>query len=151
MNYSACLRSKEVLISTSNFTHLTFRQNRVVIVSSVITKKFNPSKCWTVTIQLPVNNILFNQCLLLSITNYLLFDFYSVLLFDSVLYSSQYYCSIQFFSSVLVLFGKCSDLILEMCSRYFDPINIKHQQSINIIHQKAPSCLGIGASGLLRS
>ncbi len=32
MNYSACWSRGEVLISTSNFTHLTFRQNRVVIV-----------------------------------------------------------------------------------------------------------------------
>jgi hypothetical protein len=52
MNYSACWKSKKVLVLTSNVKHLTFRQNRVVIVSVVNAKIFNPSICWTVTIQL---------------------------------------------------------------------------------------------------
>jgi hypothetical protein len=97
MNYSACWRSKEVLVSTSGFKHLTFRQNRVVIVSSVIAKMFNPSKCWTVTIQLPVNDSLFNQCLLLFIASYLLFILYSVLWFNSVLL----FVAVLLFDSIL--------------------------------------------------
>jgi hypothetical protein len=83
--------------STSDFTHLTFRQNRVIIVSSVIAKIFNPHKCWTVTIQLPLNDTLFNQCFLLFIASYFsstfiqcLFVRFSAylmqcLLFDSIL------------------------------------------------------------------
>ncbi len=139
MNYSARWRSKEVLVSTSDFTHLTFRQNRVVIVSSVIAKIFNPSKCWTVTIWLPLNDTLFNQCLLLFIANYLLIDFDSVLYLIQCSYSMQCYCSIWFFCSVFVLFGKCSVLILEMCLRYFNPINIKHQAVNKHHYQTVPS------------
>jgi hypothetical protein len=138
--YSACWRSREVLVCTFNFTHLTFKQNRVVIVSSIIAKIFNPSRCWTVTIKLLLNDTLFNQCLLLFIASYLLSNFYLVPLFDSVFFiQCSFYCSIRFFYSVVVLFGKCLILILEMCSRYFDPVNIKHQQPVNITHQTAPS------------
>ncbi len=146
MNYSAHWKSKEVLTSTSDFTHLTCRQNGVVIVSSVIAKIFNPSKCWTVIIKLLLSDTLFNQCLLLFIVSYLLFNFISVFFWYSA------YCSIQFFSSVFILFGICSVLILEMCSRYFDHVSIKHQ-AVNK-HQTPDSvifCLSIGASGLLQS
>ncbi len=61
-------------------------------------------------------------------------------------------CPIQFFCSVFELFGKCSVLILEMCSRYFDLVNIKHQ-AVNKHHtvDSAIFCLSIGASGLLQS
>jgi hypothetical protein len=59
MNYSACWRSKKALVSTSDVPPLIFGQNEVVIVSSVIAKMFNPSKCWTVTIQLLLNDTLF--------------------------------------------------------------------------------------------
>ncbi len=125
---SARWKDREALVSTSDFTHSTFRQNRVVIASSIIAKVFNPSKCWTVTIQLILNDTLFNQYLLLFLASYSLFDFCL----------SQCSCSIQclfdvvllfdlFFCSVIELFSVCSVLILEMCSRDFDPL--KHQSS----------------------
>jgi hypothetical protein len=44
MNYSACWRSKTVLVSTSDVTLLIPRQDTVVVVSSVITKIFNPKQ-----------------------------------------------------------------------------------------------------------
>jgi hypothetical protein len=47
------------------------------------------------------------------------------------------FVQIRFFCSVFVLCGICSVLILERGSRYFNPVNIKHQQSINIIPQTA--------------
>jgi hypothetical protein len=85
MNYSACWSSKEVLISTSDDTRLPFRQNRVAMVSSKITKIFNPSKRWTVTIQLILNDTLFLSVLVIVWCRLLLFDPHSVLLFNSVL------------------------------------------------------------------
>ncbi len=133
MKYSACWRSKKVLVSTSDVTPLISGQNRVVIVSSVIAKIFNPSKCWTVMIQPFEWHSRFNQCSFLFSASYSLFNFCSVLIQFSI------QCSIQLFCSVFVLFSKCSALILEMCSRYFDPVNNNHQQSINIVHQTAPS------------
>ncbi len=55
---------------------LTFnvQANRVAIVSSVFTKIFNPSKHWTVTIQLLLNDtLLINACI--DYCQFLLFDF----------------------------------------------------------------------------
>ncbi len=129
MNYSACWRSKKVIISTSDVIPLISEQNRVVIVSSVIANIFIPSKCWTVTIQ-PFESLSYKSVLVIIICC----QFTIVrLLFRA--YSIQ--CSILLFS--VQLLGKCSVLILEMCSIYFDPVNNNHQQSINIIHQTAPS------------
>jgi hypothetical protein len=120
MNYSACWRSKEVLVHTSDVTHLTLRQNRVVIVSSVIAKIFNPSKCWMVTIQLLLNVTLLSSVLVIVHCQLLLFNLHSVLLFDSVILFDAIFCS-----NLILLFSihiiKCSVLILEMCSRYLIP------------------------------
>jgi hypothetical protein len=52
LNHSAFWKSKKVLVRTSDVTHLTFRHNKVIIVSFVIAKIINPIKCWTVTIPL---------------------------------------------------------------------------------------------------
>ncbi len=79
------------------------------------------------------NDSLFDQCSLLFSASNLCSTFVQCFIPFSI------QCSIQFFCSVLVLFIKCSVLILEMCSRYFDPVNINHLQSINITHQTAPS------------
>jgi hypothetical protein len=146
MNCSACWRSKKVLVSTSDVTPLIFRQKKVVIVSSIIAKIITPSKCRT---QSQFNFILmtlsFNQCSLLFVASYycstFILCFYSIQCFYPIkcFYSMQCFVRIRFFCSVFILFSKCSVLILEMCSRYFDPVNINHQQSINIIHQTAPS------------
>ncbi len=139
MNYSACWRSKEVLVCTFDFTHLTFRQNRVIIVSSVIAKIFNPSKYWMVTSQLPLNGTVFNRCLLLFISSYLLLNFCLVPFVQFSVYSMPCFCSIQIFYSVQII----------RCMFCPDPWNVFQvfrsrktsiiMQSINIIHQTAPS------------
>ncbi len=121
-------KGKKLLVSTFNFTHLTFGQNMVAIVSSKIAKLFNPSKCWMVTIQLLLNDTLFNQCLLLFIASYLLLNFcmYSALIWFSV-------CSMQCFFFDSILFAQCSNYSVYVLSwswkysRYFDPV--KHQSS----------------------
>jgi hypothetical protein len=67
MNFQLAEKAENPLVSTFDFTHLTFRQKKVAIVSSVTAKIFNPSKCWTITIQFILNDTLFNQnlyCLL---------------------------------------------------------------------------------------
>jgi hypothetical protein len=63
---------------------LTHEQNRVVIVKSVITKIFNPSKYWMVTIQ-PFWKTLFCSVPVLFIASLIVIVPFSVL-FNSVLY-----------------------------------------------------------------
>ncbi len=133
LNYSACWRSKKVLVNTSDAAPVVSGQNRVVIVSSVIAKIFNLASVGWSQFDLYEWCSRFNQySLLLFVASYLLFVFCSVQ-FEFI------QCSIRFYCSVVILFGKYSVLILEMCSRYFDPVNNNHLQSINIIHQTAPS------------
>jgi hypothetical protein len=135
MNYSACWRSKKVLVSTSDVTPLISRQNRVVIVSSVIAKILNPSKCWTVTIK-----PFWMTLLLISAHCYYLLPVICCFIFVQCLFASVF--SFQFNSFVQYSYHPVnvqSPLILEMSSRYFDPVNNNHQQSINIIHQTTPT------------
>jgi hypothetical protein len=146
MNYSAFWSSKEVLISTSDDTRLPFRQNRVAMVSSIITKIFNPSKRWTVTIQLLLNDTLFLSVLVIVCCQLLLFNPHSVILFNSVLLFksisfvqySNYSVNVQFW------YWKC-----------IPGISIrKHQTSAVNKHHTPDStifCLSIGVSGLLQS
>jgi hypothetical protein len=134
MNYSACWRSKKVLVSTSDITPLISGQHSVEIVSSVIAKISNSSKCWTIIIQAFWMTLLF-----ISACCYYLLPVICCSTFCSVLIRFSIQCLTWFFCSVFVLFRKCSVMILEMCSRHFDPINNNHLQSMNIIHQTAPS------------
>ncbi len=108
------------------FLIVNIQANRVAFVSSVITKKFNPSKYWSVTIQLLVNDtLLISACIVYC-------QFFIIrLLFDSVFCSIQCFCSTQCFVrfgsfvqyfSVFELFSVFSVLILEIFSRYFDPV-----------------------------
>jgi hypothetical protein len=122
MNYSACWRSKKVLISTSDVTPLISGQHSVVIVSSVFAKLSNPSKCWTVTIQPFWMTLLF-----ISARCYYLLPVICCSTFCSELIRFSIQWSIWFFFSVSVFFRKCSVMILEMCSRYFN--NHKQQSS----------------------
>ncbi len=91
-------------------------------------KIFNLRKCWTVTIQLLLNEtLLISACYCycqLFITRLL---FVQCFLFDSVFIWCSAFSSIWFFCSVFKLFSVCSILILEMYSRYFGPV--KHQSS----------------------
>ncbi len=87
------------------------------IVSSIIAKIFSPSKYWTVTFQL-----LLNDTLLISDLYCLLPVILVRLLFASVFIRFGAFCSIRFFCSVFKLFSVFSVLILEMYSRYFDPV-----------------------------
>ncbi len=153
MNFSACWRSKEVLLCTFDFTHLTFRQNRVAIVSSVISTIFNPSKFWPITIQLSLNDTLF-----ISACYYLL----------PVTYCSTFVFSVPFFDSVFI---RCNALFefdcFSQCPNYFvyvqswswkcvPGISIHlntHHQTVNKHHTADSTifCLCIGARGLIQS
>jgi magnesium-transporting ATPase (P-type) len=115
---SVCWKGKYVLFSTYDFTHLTFRQNRVAVVSSLTSVGWSQLNFFWMT--------LFNQCLYCLLL-VIWFLFVQCLSFDSECYSLQCYCLIWFSYSVFKLFSVCSVLILEMFSRYFDPI--KHQPS----------------------
>jgi magnesium-transporting ATPase (P-type) len=114
------------------------RANRVAIVSSVITKILNPCKYWTVTTQAfvicSVNQCLFYSLPVFFIVN-LLFYFHSFCFsFVSICFCS----TIQY--SIVRLFSVFSVLILELYYRYFNPLyKTAIRQSINIIHQTAPS------------
>ncbi len=124
--------------------------NRVGIVSSVITKIFNPSKYCTVTTQPLLNDtLLISACIvycqfsLFDIVR-LLFDsvflFDSVLLFDSVFLSN----SVLLFDSVLLfciliiqcIFSPDTGNVFQVFWSHFTTTN---KQSINIIQQTAPS------------
>jgi hypothetical protein len=63
MNYSASWRSKKVLFNIGCHTFNT-RANRIVIVSSVITKIFNPVQVLDCHIQSFLMILSFYQCLL---------------------------------------------------------------------------------------
>ncbi len=75
-------------------SHNNIQANKVAIVSSVITKIFNPRKHWTVTIPLLLNDtLLISACIICCL--FLLFDvssiqyfFDSMLLFDLILFFS---------------------------------------------------------------
>jgi hypothetical protein len=137
----------------SSLRSISHQAKRVAIVSSVIAKIFNPSKCWMVTIQLLLDDTFLNLCLYCLFPVFIVWLlFVSVLLFNSVFYSLQCFCSIQFFCSVFKLFSICSVLIPEMYSRYFDPLNINHE-AVNKHHtaDRAIFCLSIGARGLVWS
>jgi hypothetical protein len=84
------------------FLIINIQSNMVAIVSSIITKIFNPRKYWMVTIQ-PFIKTLRNSVSVLFIAS-LLFDFCSIcfLLFDSVLCLIQ--CSISQCSIVQCIF-----------------------------------------------
>ncbi len=64
------------------FHTFNIHANRVAIVSSVTAKIFNPSKCWTITIQ-----ILLNDTLLISACYYLL----------PVTFCLTFFCSMPFY------------------------------------------------------
>jgi hypothetical protein len=99
-NYSACWRSKKVLVNTSDAAHLVSGQNRVVIVSSVTAKIFNLASVGWSQFDLYEWCSRFNQySLLLFVASYFLFVFCSVL-FEFI------QCSIRFYCSVVILFGK---------------------------------------------
>jgi hypothetical protein len=83
MYYSTCWRSKEFLASTSHVTHLTFRQNRVLIVCSVIAKILNLASVGRSQLNFFLMTLFVNQCLLLFVASYIV-RLYSVLLFESV-------------------------------------------------------------------
>jgi hypothetical protein len=105
MNYSACWRSKKALASTRCHTFNT-QANRVVIICSVITRIFNPMKCWTVTFQpLSIDTRDYLCLLIIACSHLLLFDYYLIL------------CSISFSACFNVHFivnpVKYSVLILE--------------------------------------
>ncbi len=123
------------------FLTFNIQANRVAIVSSVITRIFNPSKYWTVTIQLLLyDTLLFSACIVYR--QFLLFDFCLL----------QCFCSIQCFipCSAFIWFNS-----FVQCSNYSvyifcpDPENVFQviqscytptiKQSINIIQQTAPS------------
>jgi hypothetical protein len=92
--------------------------NNVTIVSSVITKIFNPSKHWTVMIQ--------PQSISIHISCQFLLLFLSCLILislDSVLFYSIIQCSITHLLSVF------SVLILELYLGYFDPHIKNHPAS----------------------
>jgi hypothetical protein len=125
--------------------------NRVTIVSSVITKIFYPCKHWTVMIQ--PHFVMFSE----SINSYSL----PVLLLLSVVWFSSYirFCSALFdwLCSVIQcliirLLGVFYVLILELCSRYFDP-HINYILQVNKHHtsDSAIFCLSIGSDSLLLS
>ncbi len=153
MNFSACWRSKEVLLCTFDFTHLTFRQNRVAVVSSVISTIFNPSKCWLITIQLPLNDTLFSvlvniYCQLLTVR----LLFFQCLLFDSVFIR----CNALF---EFDCFSQCSNYSVYVQSwswKCVPCISIHlntHHQTVNKHHTADSTifCLCIGARGLIQS
>jgi hypothetical protein len=99
-NYSACWRSNRVLVSIPDVTPLISGQYRVVVVSSLIAKIFNPSKCWTVTIQPFWIHSRLNLC------SFLLFVASCVPL-DSFVQYSYFLVNIQFLSWKCVIFRSC--------------------------------------------
>ncbi len=115
--------------------------NRAAIVSSVITKIFNPCKYQMVTTQPSV--YLFSESVLVfihyqfSFIVHLLFNFHSLLFcFCSICYF------LLFFLRLFVYSVYFSVRILKLYSRYFDPymfLQTTIRQSINIINQTAPS------------
>ncbi len=112
-------------------------------------KIFNPSKCWMVTMQLPLNDLSFQSVLVLFIASFIVrLLFVPVLLFDSVFYSMKCFCSIWFFCSVFKLFSVCSVLILECIPGIYILLNINHQ-AVNEHHtaDSAIFCLRIGNMG----
>ncbi len=64
LTYSACWRSNKVLIDTSDECTFNTRANRVVIVSSVIIKIFNPVQVLDGHISMFLNDtlVLFSAC-----------------------------------------------------------------------------------------
>ncbi len=118
------------------FHTFNFRQNKVVIVISVISKILNPSKCWMVTIQLLLNDTLFYQnlyCLLPVVIVGLLFV--SVLLFDSVFSSMQWLCSIWIFCSVSNYSAYALSWSWKCIPGISIPLNINYLAIKNIVQQ----------------
>jgi hypothetical protein len=118
------------------FHTFNFRQNKVVIVISVISKILNPSKCWMVTIQLLLNDTLFLSELVLFIASCYCWTFvcFSAFLWFSFLFDAVTLFNLNLLFSV-ELFSIRSVLILEMYFRYFDPV--KYQLSSNQKHSTA--------------
>ncbi len=112
------------------------RANNVAIVSSVITKIFNTCQYWTVTTQPFVH-------MFSGISAYFCLLPISLFICCSTFICFPFLCSIHFVVLFCVqLFVNSvnfSVLILELYSRYFYPITTTIRQSINIIHQTAPS------------
>ncbi len=106
--------------------------HRVVIVSSIITKIFNPSKYWTVTTQPLLEQHSSDQCLYCIASFYCSIFVCFVVLFDSVLCSYSSLFSIQIIQCIF-----CPDPgnVFQVFRSRYTPI-IK--QSINIIQQTAP-------------
>ncbi len=81
------------------FLIVNIQADRVAIVSSLITKIFNRSKYWTVTIQLLLNDtLLISACIVYC--QFLLFDVclcFSVLLYSVLFVWFSAFCLIQFF------------------------------------------------------
>ncbi len=111
--------------------------NRVAIVSSVITKIFNPCKNWTVMIQPSVLLCSVNQFIRILCQFFCYCYQCHSILFCFVWFTFVWLFSVQFFVYSVLFF--CP--VTEMYSRYFDPYKIIKQlcgKSINIIHQTAP-------------
>ncbi len=88
-----------------NFTRFTFRQNRFAIDSYIIAKIFNPSKCWTVTIQLVLNDALFlKSVLVLFLASFVVrLLFVSMLFFDLVFFYAVLYVGFDSLFSVQII------------------------------------------------
>jgi hypothetical protein len=111
------------------FHMFNIQANRFVIVSSAITKIFNPiASGWQPQFNLFwMTLFLISACIVYCQLFLVRLLFVSVLSFNSVFYSLQCFCSIWFFCSVFKLFSVCSVLILKMYPRYLDPV--KHKSS----------------------
>jgi hypothetical protein len=148
MNYSACWRSKKVLVSTSDVTPLISRQNRVVIVSSVIAKILNSSKCWTVTIK-----PFWMTLLLISAHCYYLLPVICCLIFVQCLFASVF--SFQFNSFVQYSYHPVNVQSPPDPGNEFQVFRSCKQQSSAVNKHHTPDntnfCLSIGASSLLHS
>ncbi len=133
MNDSACWRSKKALASIRCLTINTW-VNRIVIVSSIITRIFLPyaSVWWShfnlfskdtcdyfmLWIMLPLPVIIVYYCYYCLIYYSYFFDF------CSVFHSMRLFCSIQFHCSVFMFTSKYSVLILDCIPGISIPLNI---------------------------
>ncbi len=109
---------------------LTHEQNRVAIVSSVITKIFNPCKYWTVTIQPFSKNPTIN-CLYC-----LLPVFLARLLFIQCFCSFQCICLIIQCLITQSIFCSETEIVLQV---FWSHITTTIRKFIDIIQQTAPS------------
>jgi hypothetical protein len=127
----ACWKEIKFSSTTTDASWTYTRANRVEIVKSVITKIFITSKYLTITIQHLKDTLLFCLYCLLSVFIVQLLLFSAFVRFSFIWFSA--FCSIRCFCSVFKLFGIFSVLILEMYSRYFDPV-IQQPKAVNKHH-----------------